>query len=56
MFTPPSCNAVVALIVGDVTDVPTVIAAEKEGAPALATRTVFAAPCAVTCTADVLFP
>ena len=42
--------------IGDDTDVPTLIAAENEGAPAFATKTVFAAPCAVACTTPVAFP
>src|SRR4051812_37658598 len=56
---PPSLKplfTVVALKKGEVTEVPMVGAAVKDGAPALATSTVLAPPCAVTCTDPVLLP
>lgn len=56
IFVPPSSRVVVALIIGEVTLVPTVIAELNDGAPALAIKTVFAPPCAVACIAEVVFP
>ena len=42
--------------IGEETEVPTLIAAENEGVPAFATKTVFAPPCAVTPIAPAPFP
>ena len=56
IFAPLSWSAVVPLMVGEVTDVPTVMAEENEGLPLFAVRTVFAPPCAVTPSAPAPWP